>query len=60
MAGRLLVSPRPIVVRRMIALAVGGIRNRLVETQLPYFADFPWLPITGIADVIHAARVRGS
>jgi len=60
MAIRSLVSRLPIVVRRMIVDGNGVIRNGVSELCVPYFTDFLWLPNAKVADVVIAARVRGS
>ena len=57
---RSLVPPLPPVVRRRIVQGDGVIRNRVTEPGLLYFTDFLWLPNAPVADVISAARVRGS
>ena len=60
MAIRSLVSLLPVVVRRTVVDGSGVIRDGVSEPCIPYFTDFLWLPNTKIADVVIAARVRGS
>ena len=55
-----LVSHLPVVVRRTIVNGSGVMRNGGREPSIPYFTDFLWLPNTKVADVVSAARVRGS
>jgi hypothetical protein len=38
----------------------GVILNGASKPSIPYFTDFPWLPSVKIADVVTAARIRGS
>jgi hypothetical protein len=38
----------------------GVILNGASKPRIPYFTDFPWLPSVKIADVVTAARIRGS
>jgi hypothetical protein len=60
MAIRSLVSLLCIVVRRTVVDGSGVVRNGASEPCIPYFTDFLWLPNTKVADVVIAARVRGS
>jgi hypothetical protein len=60
MAIRALVSLLPVVVRRTVVDGSGAIRDGVSGPCIPYFTDFLWLPNTKIADVVIAARIRGS
>ena len=60
MAIRSLVSLLSVVVRRTVVDGSGVIRDGISEPRVPYFTDFLWLPDALVADVVIAARVRGS